>query len=101
VDAQALLEGGEELGEALPGPGQAGLEDRLAHALDAGKHAHQEIAVRGPVGRQGEAAVATDDGGDAVPDAAGGQRLEGELGVVVGVDVDNAGGDHEAVRVDG
>jgi hypothetical protein len=40
------------------------------------------------------------DGGDAVPDGRRGQRVPGELGVVVGVDVDETRCDHQAGGVE-
>src|SRR5258708_32027763 len=39
-------------------------------------------------------------GGHAVPRRAGGERIPGELGVVVGVWVDEAGRDHQAIGLD-
>ena len=96
----AALEVIEVLRERLEAPGDAGAHGGQRHALDLHQRAHDQVAVGGAAGRDGEAAVADDGGGDAVPDAAGGIRVPRVLGVVVGVDVDEAGGDHEAARVD-
>ena len=51
--------------------------------------------------REGESAVAAKNGGDAVDVGRGGVRVPEELGVVVGVDIDEAGGYDEAVSVEG
>ena len=54
----------------------------------------------GRSGRYREAAVAGDDGGDAVEATRRGVRLERELGVVVGVRIDDARRDHPPVGVE-
>src|SRR4029450_14082773 len=69
-------------------------------ALDVHQRPHDEVAIGRPAGRDGETAVADHGRGDAVPDAARGVRVPGILRVVVRVDVDEAGCDHEAARVD-
>ena len=51
-------------------------------------------------GREADAAVAHDHGGDAVPDRRREQRVPGDLAVVVGVHVDEAGRDREAGGVE-
>ena len=51
-------------------------------------------------GREADAAVAHDDGGDAVPDRRREQRVPGDLAVVVRVHVDEAGRDREAGGVE-
>src|SRR5439155_335693 len=55
---------------------------------------------RGPAGRERVAAVPGHTGGDAVIARRGGEGLEGELRVVVRVDVDDAGHDDEPAGVD-
>ena len=54
----------------------------------------------GAAGREADAAVAHDHGRDAVPGRRGEVRVPGRLPVVVGVDVDEARGDEQAVGVD-
>src|SRR4051794_13608336 len=49
---------------------------------------------------EGESAVATDDRRDAVEDRRTRGRIPGQLRVVVGVQVDKAGCDDEAARID-
>ena len=100
VDAKLLpFDPVEELGEALPLPVEHGVQDVEIDRLDAGKHAHEELAVLGLAGGQGVAAVAHDHGGGAVPRRAREQAVPHDLGVVVGVDVDEAGGDDSALGV--
>ena len=64
------------------------------HQLD------QELVVRRAHRREADAAVAHDRRRDAVPAEGRQQRVPGGLAVVVGVDVDPAGGDDHARRVD-
>jgi len=64
------------------------------------QHAHEGEPVVGTAGREGEATIAGHDGRDAVPGRARGQRIPGELGVVVRMRIDEAGGDHVPARVD-
>src|SRR6185437_16700788 len=50
--------------------------------------------------READAAVAHHRSGDPVPAGGCQQRVPGGLAVVVGVDVDETGGDHQAGRID-
>ena len=95
------LDGGEVLGEGLEVPRDAGGERRRVHVLDLLQRVGDELAVLGPGRGDGEPAVAGDDGGDAVEARRGERRVPEHLGVVVGVDVDEAGGHDAAVGVDG
>ena len=90
----------EVLADGLPVP-----PDRLAQgcagdALDALHQADEPVVTVGRGGREADAAVTHDHGGDAVPDRRGEQRVPGDLPVVVGVDVDEAGRDREAGGVE-
>ncbi len=100
VHAEPAPAGGQELGEGLEVPGQA-VEGGGRHALDPGEH----LGDVGPVGflggRHREAAVAGQDGGHPVEAGRGGVGLEGELGVVVRVRVDDPGGHDQAGGVHG
>ena len=80
---------------------EAGPERGDAHALDVLERAHDEVAVGRPGRRHREAAVAHDHGGHAVPGRAAHQLVPHDLGVVVGVDVDEARADDPAGGVDG
>ena len=103
VHADLALEGVEVLGGRAPRPRHALAERLEGHALDPGQHPHEVLAVGGVVGQRGdgEAAVAGEHGGDAVQR----RRREGavpeDLGVEVGVDVDEARCDDLAGGVDG
>ena len=91
---------GEELGEALEAVDRDALEGRGVHPLDAGEELDEPRGVAGLEGGDGEAAVAGHDGGDAVVAARRAVGLEGELGVVVRVRVDDARGHDPAGGVD-
>ena len=69
-------------------------------ALDALHQADEPVVAVGRGGREADAAVAHDHGGDAVPDRRREQRVPGDLAVVVRVDVDEAGRDREAGGVE-
>ena len=71
------------------------LERGQGHALDLGHHAADVVGVLGVDRGQGEPAVAADHRRHAVHVGRGGGRVPEELGVVVGVRVDDAGGHHE------
>ena len=58
------------------------------------------MALGLPAGRQGEAAIAHHDRGDAVPARAGAQRIPEVLGVHVRVAIDEPRRDHVTVGVD-
>lgn len=99
VDGDPPFEGVEVFAEGGPGPVDAFLQGLEGHPFDLGHHAAGVVGVVGPVGverGEGEPAVPTGDGGDAVVHGRGGVRVPEELGVVVGVGVDEAGGEHES-----
>ena len=90
----------EPLGERDPVPEHAGLHRVERDCLGAGHGEHGAVAFFGPHGGEAEAAVAKHDGGDAVP---AGDRAVGvplDLGVVVGVEVDEAGRDDQPFGVE-
>ena len=95
-----LFEEVEVFGERLPGPGHAGALGGGGDVLDGLERAHQDVLIRGVAGREGEAAVAHDHGGHAVIGGRGAVGVPGDLGVEVGVAVDEAGRDDQAVGVD-
>ena len=90
----------EVLGIALEVPAHAGAQRLQRHALDVGQRAQREIAVGRAARRDGEAAVADDDGGHAERGRRRGERIPRELGVVVRVDVHDAGREDQAAGVD-
>ena len=76
-------------------------EGREVHALHPGEDLGQVGMIFGPARRHREAAVAGDDRGDPVQPRRVTDRIPGHLGVVVGVDVDDAGRHDHARGVDG
>src|SRR5204862_466805 len=103
ADVDVELPGGERVevvAVALPVPRQAFTQHREGDVLDAFHQLDQAVVVGGLAGREADAAVAHDHGGDAVPGAGLHAPVPGGLAVVVGVDVDEAGGDQLAARVD-
>ena len=70
------------------------------HALDARQHLGQPADVVRAGRREREAAVAGEHRGDAVPRGRRRQGIPGELGIVVRVDVDEAGRHDQPVGVD-
>ena len=91
--ARQLLERVEVLGEALPLPRDAFGERGAGDVLDAFHEADQPLVAIGGGGREADAAVAHDDGRDAVPRRRRHLGVPRRLAVVVGVDVDEAGRD--------
>ena len=91
VHAQPAVEGVQIFGERFPGPGHAGAQARQRHAFDLRQHPRDVVAVFGSARRQPEAAVGHEHAGEAVPDARRRQRVPEQLGVVMGMHVDEAG----------
>ena len=101
VDPEVAVELLEVLGEALPVPAQAFLQRLGGHALDACQQLDDVVVVTGVHRRHREAAVAGDHRGDAVARRRRQLWIPQELGVVVGVDVDEPGRHDEPGGVDG
>ncbi len=89
-----------ELGEGLPGPGQALVEHRARDVLDPFHQLDQPPAVGRPDRREADPAVAGDDRRDPVPGRRDHPLTPRRLAVVVGMDVDEPRRDEEAGRVD-
>ena len=70
------------------------------HVLDAFHQEHEIVAVGGATGREADAAVPHHHRGDAVEARRRAERVPGDLRVEMGVDVDEAGRDQLAARVD-
>ena len=90
----------EVLGERLELPRDARGQRRGVHVLDVLERAHDHVVVLGAGRRDREAAVAGDHGGDAVVRRRPQRRIPEHLRVVVRVDVDEAGRDRAARRVE-
>jgi hypothetical protein len=95
VDRHGTVEAVEEIAEALPSPVEAQLEGLEGHALHLGHHASHIIAVAGLQRGEGEAAVAADDRGHAVQVGRRGCGIPVQLGVVMGVGIDEPRGQHQ------
>ena len=100
VDAQPAFQHGEVLRKTFPFPRDTSFEGLQRHALDLGEGLGHVVPVLGADGRQGVAAVAGNDGGHTVPGGRERQRVPAELGIVVGVRVDEAWGYDETVSID-
>src|SRR3984957_3374220 len=88
------------LGKTFPVPLNAFIERGAGNVFDAFHQADQKFFLARLDRREADAAVAHHQRGDAVPARRSEIRVPGDLAVVVGVDVDEAGGDEESGRVD-
>ena len=101
VDVEATLrQAVQVVGIALPVPRQALGQDREGDVLDAFHQPDQPVVIVRAAGREADAAVAHHHGGDPMPRRGLHPLVPGRLAVVVGVDVDEAGRDDLAARVD-
>ena len=98
-DNPAPLDRGQVFRVALEVPLDAGAHGVERHALDVRQVAHDDVAVLGAAGGDGEAAIAYHHRGHAQRRRRRGEGIPRELRVVVGVDVHDARGEHEALRV--
>ncbi len=100
VDPDVAVQPGQPLAERPPPPVQPGLEGGQGHALHPGHHAGQVVGVLGPAGASENPqfppkTVVTPWRGDGT-----GAGIPEQLGVVVGVQVDEAGRHDAPVGVD-
>ena len=101
VDAlRCRLDKVEVLGEGLPGPVDACRHGLSGDVLGSLEVAHHQVAGIGPGRCQREAAVAHHRSGHAVKARALAHRVPGDLGIHVGVHIDETGRDGEAFGVD-
>ncbi len=98
--ARMALQRIEEVGEALPVPGQPVGQHGVGDFLDALHQIHQRAAMMLSHRREADAAIAEHDRGDAMPARRRQQRIPHRLAVVMGVHVDPAGRDQKAAGVD-
>ena len=87
----------EELRESLPVPRQAGGQHHFGDVFHPFHQVHQDVALFRPARSEADAAIADQRCGDAVPGGGGDVVPPGDLRVVMGVHVDEAGG-HELAR---
>ena len=90
----------EVLAERLPLPVDALVQGGAGDVLHRLHDLDEEVLVAGADRGEADPAAAHDRGGDAVVRGRGHLRVPDRLAVVVGVDVDPAGGDERAVGVD-
>ena len=100
VRRERAVDAVEIFAEGPPVPRHSRSERSERHALDPGEHAHQVVPVVGTERRDREAAVAADDGRHAVQWGRRQRRVPEHLGVVMRMDVDEAGCDDLALGVD-
>ena len=100
VDRDTAVEAAEPIAERAPVPRQAVLQGGERHALDPRHHPADVVGAVRPEGCQREAAVPAEHGGHAVQRGGAGVGVPEQLGVVVGVQVDEAGRDQQAAGVD-
>ncbi len=89
-----------ELGVAFPVPGQRRLHRSQRDGLGAHHGQHRALALLRFDRREAEAAVADHDRGDTVPGRNRQIRIPENLGVVMGVEVDEARGDNQPAGID-
>jgi len=94
------LERVEIVGDGLPLPRQALVEHGAGQVLDPFHELDQRLAVARAHGREADAAVPAHHRGDTVARRRLQPLVPRGLPVVVGVDVDEAGGDDGAIGVD-
>jgi hypothetical protein len=100
VHRDAAIEASQPVSERAPVPGHAGPQRGQRHALDPRHHPRDVVDVLGRHRRQRKAAVATEHGRHAVQGRRAGIGIPEELGVVVSVQVDEAGGHDKPGGVD-
>jgi hypothetical protein len=88
------------VGKAFPRPRNSGAQHRLRDVLDAFHQLDQPDVIVRPAGRKTDAAIAHDRRRDAVLGRGRDVVAPGDLTVVMGVDVDEAGGHQFALGVD-
>ena len=90
VDRDPPVEPDEPVAERRPLPVKPGAQRVERHALDPRQHPGEVVLLVGPRGRQREATVSAEHGGDAVLHRRARGRIPEQLGVVVRVQVDEA-----------
>src|SRR5262252_6190089 len=98
--ARPALQRIEEIGKALPLPGQSIVEHDAWDLLDAFHQLHQRAAVLRANGSEADAAIAEHRGGHAVPARRPEQRVPHRLSIVMRVHVDPAGRHQQTRGVD-
>ena len=90
----------EIIGEGLPIPVQSFIKDDAGDFLDSFHQLDQRLLMLGQHGGKTNAAIAANRGGHAMREAGVEPVVPQKLAVIMGVDVDKAGGDNRASGVD-
>ena len=90
----------EIVAEAFPAPCDARVERGAGDILDPFHQLDQPVLLTGPHRRETDAAIAHDHRRHAVPAGWRELAVPGRLSIEMGVDVDKAGGDQQAARID-
>ena len=98
--ARQRLEKVEVLGEGFPLPGNALVQGGAGDVFDAFHQFDQAVAVADVHRGEADAAIAHDGGGHTVPAGRRKVLVPGGLAVVVGVDIDEAGRNEQALGID-
>ena len=100
VHPQLLVEGGHVLPDRFPAHID-GVEHLHGNGFDVGEKLGQAGRLARAHRRQRQRTIADDDGGGAVIAGEGAQRVPGHLRIIVAVIIDEAGGDHQPVGING
>jgi hypothetical protein len=100
VHPKLLVEGGHVLPDRFPAHID-GVQHLHGNGFHVGKKLGQPGRLAGADRRQRQRAIADDDGGGAVVAGEGAQRVPGHLRIIVAVIIDEAGGDHQAIGING
>ena len=99
--ATLLLEHGHVLGESFKAPIDAIAQHIQRHAFDLREVAHGQFTVLRTTRCNGEATVANDGGGHAHGGRGAHIRVPGDLGIEMGMRIDDARHQGQALGIDG
>ena len=100
VDPEIALEPAEVVGEGGPVPWDPGLQGDEGHALHLGHHPPDVVVVPALIGARVKPQLPPMTRGHAVQVGRRGGGVPEQLGVVVGVGIDDPGSDHQALGVE-
>ena len=99
-EAGSAVYAGGKLGERLKVLESDPHRRERVHLFDHGKYSADEVPILPSAGREREAAIPAYDSRDAMQRRGCRPRVEGNLRVVVGMDVDNSGSNDLPARID-
>ena len=100
VHPEPLVEGVHVLPDRFPGHID-GVQHLHGNGFDVGEKLGQAGLTAAAHRRQRQGTIADDDGGGAVIAGEGAQRVPGHLRIIVAVIINEAGGDHQPVGING